>query len=201
MAPNLKYEKAFWSEGKEILCGIDEVGRGSWAGPLYVGAVIFPKNCRKIRGADDSKTLTPKQREKICKEIKKRALAYSTGRAEHYEIDSLGMTEATNLAIKRAVRALQIKVDILLIDAFSYSEHESMPIKNGDSICYSISCASILAKVERDKHISEVSEASIYRFDKNKGYGTKEHRELIKKHGVSKLHRKSFKPIKALANG
>ncbi len=201
MAPSLEYEKSLWAEGKEILCGIDEVGRGSWAGPLYVGAVVFPKNCRQIRGADDSKKLTAKQREKLCTEIKKRAKTYSTGRAEHYEIDELGMTAATNIAIKRAVGALGMKVDTLLIDAFSYSEQDSIAVKGGDSVCYSISCASILAKVERDRHISEVPEAAIYRFDKNKGYGTKEHQELIKKHGVSRVHRKSFKPVKAFANG
>ncbi len=200
MAPNLKYEKALWAEGRDIVCGIDEVGRGSWAGPLFVGAVVFDqKNCRQIRGADDSKTLSAKQREKICAEIKKRAKAFSIGRAEHFEIDELGMTEATHLAIKRAVEALRVEVDALLIDAFNYSEIDSIAVKGGDSVCYSISCASILAKVERDKHISEVPEAAIYRFDKNKGYGTKEHQELIKKHGVSDIHRKSFKPIRALS--
>ena len=162
MAPNLKYEKALWAEGKDIVCGIDEVGRGSWAGPLYVGAVVFPKNCRQIHGADDSKKLTAKQREKLCTEIKKRAKAYSTGRAEHHEIDALGMTEATSLAIKRAVEALEVQVDTLLIDAFNYSEIDSIAVKGGDSVCYSISCASILAKVERDKHISRVPEAAIY---------------------------------------
>ena len=199
MAPNLKYEKALWAEGKETVCGIDEVGRGSWAGPLFVGAVVFDENCKRIRGADDSKSLTAMQRERIYKEIRKRARACAIGRAEHYEIDSLGMTKATNLAIKRAIEALKIKVDMLLIDAFSYNEIDSMGIKGGDEICYSISCASILAKVERDKHISEVPEASVYNFDKNKGYGTKEHRELIKKYGVSSIHRKSFKPIKELS--
>ncbi len=196
MAPTLKYERELWAKGEEIVCGIDEVGRGSWAGPLYVGAVVFDKNCKQIRGVNDSKALTARQREKFYKEIKKRARAYATGRAEHHEIDAFGMTAATNLAIKRAVEALGIQADMLLIDAFSFDDMECMAVKGGDKVCYSISCASILAKVERDKYISEVPEATLYKFDKNKGYGTKEHLELIKKHGLSGIHRKSFKPIK-----
>lgn len=198
--PNLEYEKKYWNEGKKIVCGIDEVGRGSWAGPMYVGAVVFEKSHKPIDGINDSKKLTAKKREELHKEIIKNSLAYSVGIVKHYEIDNYGLTLATNIAIERAVEGLGVDVDILLVDAIDYKKIKSLPIIKGDEVCYSISCASILAKVERDKHISEVPEAVTYGFRKNKGYGTKEHLELIKKHGISDIHRKSFKPIRVFCD-
>lgn len=198
MKPTLEYEEKYWSEGKKCICGVDEVGRGSWAGPLYVGAVVFDKNHKMIDGINDSKKLTPTKREKLHKEIVENSLAYSIGAVKHYEVDNYGLTLATEIAIERALEGLGLDVDMLLVDAISYKKIESLPIIKGDEICYSISCASILAKVERDRYISSIPEAEIYRFDKNKGYGTMEHVELIKKHGVSSVHRKSFKPIRIL---
>ena len=198
MKPTLEYEQKYWDEGKNIVCGIDEVGRGSWAGPLYVGAVVFDKNHKMIDGVNDSKKLTPLKREALHKEIIENVLAYSIGAVKHYEVDSYGLTLATEIAIERAVEGLELDVDVLLVDAIEYKKMDSLPIVKGDEICYSISCASILAKVERDRYISKLPEAEIYRFDKNKGYGTIEHMELIKKHGISDVHRKSFKPIRML---
>lgn len=197
MKPTLEYERKYWDDNK-IVCGIDEVGRGSWAGSLYVGAVVFDNNHKRIEGVNDSKKLTAAKREELYEKIVDNALAYSIGEAKHYEIDTYGLTLATEMAIEKATQALGIDVDILLIDAFPYKKMEYVAIPKGDEVCYSISCASILAKVERDRYISNIPEAHIYRFDKNKGYGTIEHMELIKKHGVSDIHRKSFKPVRVL---
>lgn len=198
MKPTLKYERKYWDGGKQIVCGIDEVGRGSWAGPLYVGAVVFDKNHKMIDGINDSKKLTPLKRERLHKEIVENALAYSIGAVKSYEVDNYGLTLATEIAIERAIEGLGVTVDLLLIDAISYKKLDCLPIIKGDQVCYSISCASIIAKVERDRYISSIPEAETYRFDKNKGYGTMEHVELIKKHGISDVHRKSFKPIRIL---
>ncbi|RJO60084.1 ribonuclease HII [candidate division WS5 bacterium] len=198
MKPDLKHEKKYWAEGLAHVCGVDEVGRGCWAGPLYVGAVLFDKSHTPIKGVNDSKKLTAKRREALYKDIIKEAMSWSTGVAEVHEIDRYGLTVATKMAIQRAVGALSCPVDILLIDAFSHDKIKSVGIIKGDEVCYSIACASIVAKVERDRHISALPESEIYRLDKNKGYGTKEHQELIKKHGVSDIHRKSFKPIEVL---
>ncbi|MEK7447200.1 MAG: ribonuclease HII [Patescibacteria group bacterium] len=198
MKPTLEYEEKYWSEGKECICGVDEVGRGSWAGPLYVGAVVFDKNHKMIDGINDSKKLTPTKREKLHKEIVENSLAHSIGIVKHYEVDNYGLTLATEIAIERAIEGLGLEVDMLLVDAIPFKKRESESIIKGDAVCYSISCASILAKVGRDRYISNIPEAETYRFDKNKGYGTMEHVELIKKHGVSDVHRKSFKPIRIL---
>ncbi len=200
MEPTLYYEKTFWNDGKKIVCGVDEVGRGSWAGPMFVGAVVFDPGHKFIDGINDSKKLTSKKREELYKKITSSALAYSIGIVKHYEIDNYGLTLATKTAIERAVQGLGQKIDVLLMDTLDIKGLDCVPIKKGDEVCYSISCASILAKVERDKHISEVPEAAIYGFGKNKGYGTKEHLELIKKHGISDIHRKSFKPIRVFCD-
>lgn len=197
MKPTLDYEKKYWRKGKKYICGIDEVGRGCWAGPLYVGAVVFGENCIVIKGVNDSKKLTAKKREELHQKIISTSLAYGVGIVSHSEIDKYGLTYATNIAMKRAIEGLEVRVDMLLTDSLKYEDIDVEPILKGDSVCYSIACASILAKVERDRYISSVPEAEIYRLDRNKGYGTAEHIELLKKHGVSEIHRKSYKPIKA----
>jgi ribonuclease HII len=198
MKPTLDYERKYWKEGKKYVCGVDEVGRGSWAGPMYVGAVVFDKGHELIDGVNDSKKLTSLKREKLHKEITESAFAYSIGSVEHYEVDKYGLTFATKMAIERAIQDLGYMIDVLLIDSLEIEGIDAFSIMKGDEVCYSISCASIIAKVERDKYISSIPEAKVYRFDKNKGYGTKEHRDLIKKYGISDIHRKSYKPIKAL---
>lgn len=198
MKPDLKHEKKYWADGLINVCGVDEVGRGCWAGPLYVGAVLFESGHKPIKGINDSKKLTAKKREALYEVIIKEAKSWSTGAAEVHEIDRYGLTVATKMAIQRAIGALSCSVDMLLIDAFSHDKIKSVGIIKGDEVCYSIACASIVAKVERDRHISALPETEIYKLDKNKGYGTKEHQELIKKHGVSDIHRKSFKPIRIL---
>jgi len=198
MKPTLKYEKRYWDAGQKVVCGVDEVGRGSWAGPMYVGAVVFNTGHKPIDGIQDSKKLTPAKREKLHKEIIENALAYSIGVVQHYEVDNYGLTLATKMAVERALESLGVQVDILLFDGLKIPGLDALAIPKGDEVCYSISCASIIAKVERDRHISSIPEAEIYGFERNKGYGTIEHLELIKKHGVSDIHRKSFKPIKML---
>jgi len=199
MKPHLDFEKKYWGKGKKHLCGIDEVGRGCWAGPLYVGAVVFDRAHDMIKGVNDSKKLTAKKREELYPQIIETAVAYGVGIVSSDEVDRYGLTYATKLAIDRAVEGLNIDIDILLTDSLGYEHVETVAIMKGDEVCYSISCASIIAKVERDRHISNIPEAKIYQFDKNKGYGTREHIELLKKHGVSKVHRKSYRPIRELS--
>jgi ribonuclease HII len=201
MKPHLEFEKKYWKQGKKNLCGIDEVGRGCWAGPLYVGAVVFDEGHGMIKGVNDSKKLTPKKREELYPQIIDSAVAYGVGIVSSDEVDRYGLTDATKIAIGRAIEGLDIDIDILLTDSLGYEQLETIAIMKGDEVCYSISCASIVAKVERDKYISNIPEAKIYQFDRNKGYGTKEHIELLKKHGVSKEHRKSYRPIMELSRG
>ena len=196
ITPHLKYETELWSKGREFICGIDEAGRGCIAGPLYVGAVIFKKNCNQIEGVRDSKLLTAKARERLSKEITKVAAATSVGFVTHEEIDGLGLTKATKLATARALKLLAVCPEVLLIDAFGYEDIETISIIKGDQVCYSISAASIIAKVERDAFISAHPEALKYGFKENKGYGTKDHLEKLKRLGPSSIHRRSFAPLR-----
>lgn len=201
MKPHLDFEKKYWKQGKKYLCGIDEVGRGCWAGPLYVGAVVFDEGHDMIKGVNDSKKLTAKRREELYPLVIESAAAYGVGIVSNDEVDKYGLTYATKLAISRAVQGLKLDIDMLLTDSLGYEGVETIAIMKGDEVCYSISCASIIAKVERDRHISNIPEAKIYQLDRNKGYGTKEHIELLKKYGVSKVHRKSYRPIRELSCG
>jgi ribonuclease HII len=194
--PTLEIEQSLWNSGYNFICGLDEVGRGCFAGPVVVGAVIFPKNCDLLSGIADSKLLKPQIREKLTIEIKKYALSWSIAEISVLDINQVGIGKATQMAFRKAVKSLSKLPDFLLIDAF-FIEHinkrKQRPIKDGDKICASISAASIIAKVYRDDLMTKLHlKFPEYGFDKHKGYGTKEHREAIKKYGLSKLHRKSF---------
>ena len=176
-----------------ILCGIDEVGRGPLAGPVYAAACIFPSF--EIDGINDSKKVSPKKREKIFKEIKSKNIKYAIGISTEKEIDKINILNATHLAMKRALKNLNIIPDLILVDGNS-SPNFGITSKNiikGDQISYSIAMASIIAKVLRDEFMIKINEIyPQYEFDKNKGYGTKFHVESLKKYGFCEIHRKSF---------
>ena len=196
--PNLKEEIILKKQGISLIAGVDEVGRGSWAGPLLAAAVILPN--KLIRDVRDSKMLSPQKREVLSKQIKEASIDYNFGIVEVSEIDEIGLGKATKLVLERALLGLKIQPEFALIDAFELSHNlpfDQKAIIKGDSICFSIASASIIAKVKRDRMLSDLHKIyPNYGFDKHKGYGTKFHQEMLKKHGPSEVHRKSFKPIK-----
>lgn len=196
ITPTLDIETKLWRLGYNYICGIDEVGRGSFAGPVCVGAVIFSKDCLIPDGVMDSKLLKPRQREKMAEEIRKCAVSWAVSEVSVATINQVGIGKATQMAFRRALRLLSMQADFVVIDAF-YIKHlnrkRQMAVKDGDTICASISAASIIAKVYRDKLMKKLSKKyPQYGFAKHKGYGTKRHQEAIKKYGLSRIHRTSF---------
>lgn len=190
----LFYERECLDNGYKVICGIDEAGRGPLAGPVCAASVIL-KIGDVIEGANDSKKLSEKKREGLFEIIKKRAVSYSVAFADEKEIDELNILNATYLAMKRAVKGLDIRPDIILVDGNGVPSFEipAKAIVKGDSLSMSIACASILAKVTRDRYMKELdSKYPFYEFSKHKGYGTKLHIERIKEFGPSPIHRKSF---------
>ncbi len=180
--------------------GVDEAGRGPWAGPVVAACVILNKNTPNIDEINDSKQLTEKKREKLYEIIKKNSI-YGIGASSSKEIDRIGIVKATELAVKRAVEHMSEKPAFLLIDGKDKFE---LPIKyktiiKGDSKVKSIAAASILAKVWRDRYMKLSADIyPQYGFERHKGYGTKNHLEALKKHGICELHRTSYKPIQAI---
>ncbi len=188
------FDLQFISNNINLLAGVDEVGRGPLAGPVVAAAVVF-ENGTNITGINDSKKLTEKRREELNEIIKTKALSFGFGIIEHYEIDEINILQATLKAMKIAVENLKIKPDIILIDgnkSFN-TKTETKTIIKGDSKSFSIAAASILAKVKRDSMMKKEAEKyPQYYWEKNKGYGTKQHIEAIKKYGITPLHRKTF---------
>ncbi len=192
----LLYENKALSAGYEVICGVDEAGRGSLAGPVYAAAVILPKGYI-IEGVDDSKKLTPKKREILYDKIIRECDYWAIGTADEKEIDKLNILQATLLAMKRAVNALPIVPGIALVDGNQCPALDNNisveTIVHGDANSASIAAASILAKVSRDRYMIELSKKyPEYKFDIHKGYGTKLHYQMIEKYGVSDVHRKTF---------
>lgn len=194
--PTLKFEQKLWQKGYKLVCGLDEVGRGCFAGPVVAGCVIFPKDIILPEGIADSKLLLPQKREKLAQEIKKISLAWAVGEISVAHINELGIGKATQMAFRKSINNLYRKPDFYLIDAFfikHLNRKRQQPIVGGDKICASISAASIIAKVYRDDLMKKLHKKyPQYGFAKHKGYGTKLHQEAIKKYGLSKIHRKSF---------
>ena len=194
-----KYEENLYKEGIKNICGIDEAGRGPLAGPVVVGAVVMPRDSM-LEFVNDSKKVTAKRREKLYEEIKKEAIAYGIGIIPQEEIDKVNILNATkeglHTALGEVIEKLKTKPGIVIVDALREIDtfgitYES--IIKGDATCYTISCASILAKVTRDRIMEEWDKIyPEYKFAKHKGYGTKEHIEAIKKYGPCPIHRKSF---------
>ena len=190
----LSYEKEAISKGYKAVCGVDEAGRGPLAGPVCAAAVILPENTI-IEGVNDSKKLSEKKREALFDVIKEQALSYSIAFASVEEIEDINILNATMLAMKRAVEGLDVKADYAMIDGNRLPDLsiDSEVIIKGDAKSMSIACASILAKVSRDRLLYEYAEEyPEYLFDKHKGYGTKAHVEAIKKYGPCPYHRLSF---------
>lgn len=189
-----EYIKRFLNQGYNIIAGVDEAGRGPLAGPVFASVVILPLDCQ-IEGLNDSKKLSEKKREYLYDEIIDKAIDYSVASANEKEIDEINILQATFLAMKRALDKIKIRPDIILVDG---NRDPGFDIKTecvvkGDSLIDSISAASILAKVSRDRFIRELAkEYPEYGFEKHKGYGTKDHYEAIKKYGISQIHRKTF---------
>jgi ribonuclease HII len=189
-----EFDKKYFSKKMKYLAGVDEAGRGPLAGPVVAAAVIFHKNTR-IKGVNDSKLLTEKQREELYKKIISRASSYSVSVVEASVIDEINILNATMLAMKQAVEDLKIKPDLVLVDGNRkfQSDIPVIPIVKGDSKSFSIAAASILAKVTRDRLMKNFAcDYPHYLWERNKGYPTKQHREIIKQVGPSPLHRKTF---------
>ncbi|MEK7702369.1 MAG: ribonuclease HII [Nitrospirota bacterium] len=191
------FERALASFGYRHLCGIDEVGRGPLAGPVVAAAVILPQS-HSILGIRDSKQLTPSKRETLSDQIQKQAEGIGIGTVENDIIDEINILNATLLAMEKALHALPVLPDYLLIDALTLSRVE-MPqrgIIHGDSLSVSIAAASIVAKVTRDRLMDQYhDEFPEYHFKQHKGYGTADHFDTIKKYGPCRLHRKTFRGV------
>ncbi len=193
--PDFTLEKNAKSQGFKFICGVDEAGRGPLAGPVCAAAVILPEDC-EIEGLNDSKKLSEKKREAIFPEILEKAVSYSIAFASVEEIDRVNILNATYLAMNRAIDGLKIPCDYALIDGNRTPADIKVPcetVVKGDGKSCSIAAASILAKVTRDRLMLELdAQYPQYNLKKHKGYGTREHTDLILQHGVSPIHRRSF---------
>lgn len=190
----LEFENKAVEKGYTSICGVDEAGRGPLAGPVYAAAVILPKNT-VIEGVNDSKKLSEKKRESLFEVIKSTAVSYCISYADVEEIEEMNILNATMLAMKRAVEGLDVKADYAMIDGnkIPVLNIDAECIVKGDAKSMSIACASILAKVSRDRLLYKYAqEYPQYKFDKHKGYGTVAHREAILKYGPCPYHRPSF---------
>lgn len=190
----LLYENEMINKGYDIICGVDEAGRGPLAGPVYAAAVILPKG-HIIEGINDSKKISEKKREYLYDKIIDECICYSIASANEKEIDEINILQATFLAMKRAVDGLKIQPQIALIDGNQKPplDIDALTVVKGDAKSASIAAASILAKVSRDRYMIEMAKKyPEYQFEKHKGYGTKLHYEMINKHGICDIHRKTF---------
>ena len=187
-------EDELYGSGVQIICGVDEAGRGPLAGPVCAAAVILPTHL-EIPGLNDSKKLTDKRRRELYPLIKEKALAYGIAFADHKEIDEINILQATYLAMERALVQLSIRPDIALIDG-NRTKDFGLPVKtvvHGDSLSANIAAASILAKVTRDDVMLQMAESyPQYRFEVHKGYGTKAHYEALAQYGPCPIHRMTF---------
>lgn len=207
MFPDFSFEKKYWKKNFRVVAGVDEVGRGCFAGPVVAGCVAFSPNSKfddlssKKIFINDSKKVTPRRREVASFWIKKNALCYGIGWATVGEINRFGIKKGSEIAFRRAIKNCGKRINYLLIDAF-YIPHtkglkrkNQKPIIKGDAKSFSIAAASIVAKVYRDRLMTKLSQQPKYKkyqWNKNKGYGTLSHRKAIKKYGITKLHRKKF---------
>jgi ribonuclease HII len=204
--PSFAEERALKSQGYTFIAGVDEVGRGALMGPVVAAAVILPQSFRapwknRIR---DSKQLKPEAREYLFNFIKDIAISVGIGESSNEVIDSIGIAKATKLAMMAAIKQLEPAPQYLLID-YVHLEEISLPqkgIKHGDSLVFSIACASIIAKVTRDRLVTEMDkDYPGYGFAEHKGYGTEEHMKCLREKGPCRLHRRSFSPVAEIAGG
>lgn len=201
-APDLRYEQKLWADGFAAVAGLDEAGRGAWAGPVSAAAVVFPArddllaSLPKVR---DSKQMTPAERAFWAKKIQAHALAYAVAFAANLEIDTLGIVPATRLAMERAIAGLTVLPAYLLIDALNLPglSLPQISLIKGDARVLSIAAASVLAKTARDAWMCEMAEIyPDYGFARHKGYGTAVHAAMLERLGPCAIHRMSFAPVK-----
>lgn len=197
--PSFKREHELWKNGYDLVAGIDEVGRGAWAGPIVAAGVIFAKDL-KIKGLNDSKKVFAHKREELAEIIKSKALAWTIQVVEQDVIDEIGVGKANALVIDKVINALDPKPHYLLIDKASLIKYKIMipweTIIKGDSQIFSIAAASIIAKVARDEMMLKLAKIyPNYGFEKHKGYGTELHQKMLKEHDLCPIHRKSYHPI------
>ncbi|WP_419554012.1 ribonuclease HII [Candidatus Poriferisodalis sp.] len=200
--PSLTFERRCWEAGEATVVGVDEVGRGAWAGPLTVGALVVSPHGR-VNGIRDSKELRPNVREQLFERIDGWARAWSVGHATAAECDELGMTDALRLATRRALDVLGAEPDRVLLDgSFNFVDwRPSTALVEGDRRCLSIAAASVMAKVVRDRIMSGLAaEFPPYRFESNKGYPAPVHRAALATHGPCAIHRLSWSFADALPN-
>lgn len=194
MEDMLKFEKEKLKEGFKLIAGMDEAGRGPLAGPVSCAAVIMPFD-DIIEGVNDSKKLTEKKREFLFDKIIEKAVAFKICLVDEKTIDEINILEATKKGMEECINFLPVQPDFVLVDAVKGLKLcvPYLPIIKGDALSYNIACASILAKVTRDRFMVEMDkEYPLYNFKKHKGYGTKEHIENLKKYGKCKIHRDTF---------
>jgi ribonuclease HII len=205
---SLSYEHSLRAQGYQIIAGIDEAGRGAWAGPVVAGAVCLPLERADLptalAGVRDSKQLSPRARARLVQGIRETALAWGIGAAEHSEIDALGIVPATCLAMQRALedavrRFPAIRPDFLLLDTIRWTSlrQKHLALVKGDQLSLSIAAASVLAKVYRDTLMVEMdAQYPGYDFAAHKGYGTARHQAALRAQGPSAVHRMSFSPMR-----
>jgi ribonuclease HII len=203
---SLMYEHQFQQSGCHKIMGFDEVGRGTWAGPVAAGAVCLPldrKDLSKVlKGVRDSKQMTPRQRTTLVNNIKEIALAWGVGSASSTEIDNLGIVTATKLALQRAFEMANFQPDCLMLDSLAWPEMKfpQICLTKGDTLSLSIAAASVVAKVWRDEFMTTFDEQyPQYEFGVHKGYGTAKHQAALRTFGPSPIHRMSFAPIRNLS--
>lgn len=188
-------ENELRKRGFKTICGIDEAGRGPLAGPVVVASVIMPEDSM-IEGVNDSKKISEKKREKIYDQILEEAISYGVGIIGQDEIDEINILNATKKGLTLSLKELTVKPDLIIVDALNHIDTLGIPyesIVKGDAKCYSISAASIIAKVTRDRIMREWDKVfPEYGFEKHKGYGTSAHIQAIKENGLCPIHRRSF---------
>ena len=203
--PDIELEKKLWSSGKKIVVGLDEVGRGPLAGPVVAGALVITGEECVVQGVRDSKKMSLKQRECSYNLIVEKSTAYGIGVVDSDEIDRIGIKYAVLSAMKEAVAQVENKlgrvVDYIIADGGIYPlrDYDIDILNKGDMYHYSIAGASVLAKVTRDRIMTDYASVyPMYGFERNVGYGTREHIEAIQKFGICEIHRKTFEPIKSM---
>lgn len=195
-SPTLNEEMQLWDRGYSWVAGVDEVGRGAFAGPVVAAAVILPVHFSYSSDINDSKLLSPRKREQLAAVIQLYAVTFGIAEVSLGEVNRLGVGRAAQKAFSQAIGKLSLVPDYVLIDAFYLAKPHKLKQKaiiHGDSLSISIAAASIIAKVYRDRIMEQLHELyPEYNFKENKGYGTGQHRSMIKKHGLCPLHRTSF---------
>lgn len=202
---SLTYEYQYWESGCHRIVGLDEAGRGTWAGPVSAGAVCLPLErgdlSKVLAGVRDSKQMTPRQRGILVERIKEVATTWGVGSASSEEIDEFGIVPATKLAMKRALEMTRVQPDCLFLDSLAWPEVNlpQISLVKGDSRSLSIAAASVVAKVWRDEYMRELDKQyPQYGFAVHKGYGTARHHAALKQYGPCAIHRMTFAPLRAL---